>query len=618
MSSNHESTNEQQLDDISKSKEQAQEASAQENKQIKKRLYSIFFEDWRAKLAIVPSLVVGMSASIYYFLFAPFVSTLAKFLIDSTYDVMKEVKQLIIYFVIFIVIQVICKFIDSYCWVQVGSLMAVKLKRQLFSSILRSDVSFIDMNPIGNLITLLSEDTKTVEEAFGTSKGTQLTNISTFLTSSILIFVFSWRIGLIVIAMFVGTLCVSPFFVPCISKNAAQEYMHTAAMTTIAQETFSHFVTVRSFNQEDQMYIKFANESAQTKKHKSYVMTRITLMSLCIMVFFWSGLIGSIYYAAWMVLKGTYGLEIGDLFAVFGFIWTANMSLMTMQTAIGSEMKGITSGSRILNIINQESKVNFDNGMKIENFKGHIEFVNVSFKYPTRDVQVLKNVSFEALPGEITAIVGQSGCGKSTIIQLIERFYDVDEGQILIDGIDIKDIDPRWLHSHISLVSQDPTLFSASVVDNIKYGSRNSNELEVIEAAEVANSKKFIDKLPNKLNEVIGEKGHRLSGGQKQRIAIARAIIRDPVILLTDEATSSLDSKSEKKVQEALDKVMQNRTSIVVAHRLNTVKNADTIIVFDAGEIKEKGKHDQLIESKGVYFNLVKKQIELGLDPGSD
>ena len=205
--------------------------------------------------------------------------------------------------------------------------------------------------------------------------------------------------------------------------------------------------------------------------------------------------------------------------------------------------------------------------------------------------------------------MGHSGSGKSTCVQLIERFYDVTEGAIYFDGVDIKTLNPRWIHKQIGLISQEPILFNTSIKENILYGKKDANFNDILEAAEIANTRKFIESFDNGFDSYAGERGSLLSGGQKQRIAIARAVICDPVVLIADEATSSLDSENENKIQTALNKVMKNRTSLVVSHRLSTIKNADIIFVFVAGEIKEQGTHAQLLEKNGFYYDLVNKQI---------
>ena len=298
-----------------------------------------------------------------------------------------------------------------------------------------------------------------------------------------------------------------------------------------------------------------------------------------------------------------------------------------------SEKYFIDRGNDILELIESQPKVPFTNENRILNdFTGQIEFRDVWFKYPSRDVWVLKNVSFIVKPGEITAFVGHSGSGKSTILQLILRFYDVTSGQIFLDGVDIKDVDPRWIHRVMSVVQQDPCLFSCSIRENVIYGLDNdyykfkfgieNPTLNVIESnpnvdseinrcLEIAQALNFVNELPDKKDTLVGEKGAKLSGGQKQRIAIARAVIRDPIVMITDEATSALDAQNENKVQKALDLVMKNRTSIIIAHRLGTISQAKKIYVFDAGEMIECGSREELIEKKGAFYTLVERQLNL-------
>jgi ABC-type methionine transport system ATPase subunit len=326
-----------------------------------------------------------------------------------------------------------------------------------------------------------------------------------------------------------------------------------------------------------------------------------------VMMLNWVLMVGSMYWGGKMVQDGS--MEPGDLFSIFGFELFGNFALIMLQTSLQAEQKAIASGGRILDYTEYRPAVNFSGGVKIEGFCGHIEFRNVSFKYPTRDVYVLRDVSFVIEPGQIGALVGHSGSGKSTCVQLLERFYDVTEGVILLDGRDIRELNPRWLHRRMALVSQEPILFQMSIRENVRYGKQKATDEDIQAAVVTANAAHFITKFEKGLETVVGEKGSTLSGGQRQRIAIARAVIRNPVVLITDEATSALDAASEKKVQLALDKVMEGRTAVVVAHRLSTIRNAHVIYVFDTGEIKEQGTHDELVQRKGWYYELVKRQL---------
>ena len=269
--------------------------------------------------------------------------------------------------------------------------------------------------------------------------------------------------------------------------------------------------------------------------------------------------------------------------------------------------KGNAAAERVLEILDSKSSIiEILNPVNKQSFDSEICFENVSFKY--ENTIVLKNINFKIKKGQTVAIVGQSGSGKSTIANLIPRFYDVNSGKILIDGINIKDIFKKDLRSLIGLVSQDSILFNDSINNNIQLSNSKNNEKEIKNSAIIANANDFIEKLENKYHSNVGDGGGKLSGGQKQRVSIARAVLRNPPIMILDEATSSLDSESEKLVQEALEKLMKNRTSLIIAHRLSTIQKADVILVVKDGEIIEKGKHVELISNNGVYSKLIKLQ----------
>jgi len=249
-------------------------------------------------------------------------------------------------------------------------------------------------------------------------------------------------------------------------------------------------------------------------------------------------------------------------------------------------------------------------GTRLDSVKGNIQFNNVLFSYPTRpDVKVLKGLSLSVKSGETLALVGSSGCGKSTVVSLLERFYELESGHVLLDGIDITSMNVSWLRNQFGIVGQEPILFATTIRENIAYGKPDATEEEIIAAATAANAHSFISTLPDGYDTYVGEKGTQLSGGQKQRVAIARAIIRNPKILLLDEATSALDSESEKIVQEALDRVREGRTTIVIAHRLSTIQNASKIAVIDSGRVVETGTHTELLAERGLYYNLVHTQV---------
>jgi len=317
-----------------------------------------------------------------------------------------------------------------------------------------------------------------------------------------------------------------------------------------------------------------------------------------------------LWYGATLVLNGD--MSPGTLTSFVLYTLTVGFSLAGLAGLFGSLMKAVGANDRVFQIIDRQPLVPLRGGEILPSLRGQVNFNKVSFWYPSRpQAQVLNEVTLELKPGTVTALVGASGGGKSTIVSLIERFYDVEpqHGSITIDGYNIQHLDPSWLHRQMGLVSQEPILFATSIRENLTYGVEHATDAEIDQACRMANAYDFINAFPDKHGTLVGERGVRLSGGQKQRVAIARAILMNPKILIADEATSSLDAESEFHVQEALDRLMQGRTVLVVAHRLSTVKNADNVIVIERGKVVEQGTHDSLLKKSGTYAKLVRRQL---------
>jgi ATP-binding cassette subfamily B (MDR/TAP) protein 1 len=316
-------------------------------------------------------------------------------------------------------------------------------------------------------------------------------------------------------------------------------------------------------------------------------------------------------------------ITIGQLILVASLLLFGVLGSAQALTILPEFGKANSSAIALLKVISRKPAIRFSGGTTMDRLIGNIEFKNVDFAYPTRpDTRVLKDFSLSVTSGQNVALVGPSGSGKSTIVGLLERFYEPESGQVLIDGVDIKDIDPQWLHRHIGIVTQEPTLFATSIKNNITYAVSQYGPVsdeEIIKAAKDANAHDFIINLPNGYNTMLGERGVSLSGGQKQRVAIARAMIQNPSVLLLDEATSALDTESESLVQDALSRLMEGRTSIVIAHRLSTVQNSDVIVVMAQGKIVEMGKHSDLVTiPNGVYAKLATKQMKFGINDGDE
>ncbi|MGH0168552.1 UNVERIFIED_CONTAM: hypothetical protein FKN15_054383 [Acipenser sinensis] len=323
-----------------------------------------------------------------------------------------------------------------------------------------------------------------------------------------------------------------------------------------------------------------------------------------------------LYYGGHLVVSGhltsgnlisfiIYELELGDCMENIGAVYTGLM-------------QGVGAAEKVFEFIDRKPQLSSDGTLAPDTLKGLVEFKNVTFSYPTRpETQVLKDVSFTLHPGQVTALVGPSGSGKSSCVSLLEHFYRAQAGQVLLDGSPIEEYDHRYLHTKVSLVGQEPVLFARSVQENIAYGLTDCCLEEIVQASMKANAHGFITELPDGYSTDAGEKGAQLSGGQKQRVAIARALVRSPHVLILDEATSALDAESEHIVQQALNGIMQDRTVLVIAHRLSTVEKAHNIIVIDKGEVLEQGTHRDLMQKDGLYSKLVKRQI-LGIETGTE
>ncbi len=319
------------------------------------------------------------------------------------------------------------------------------------------------------------------------------------------------------------------------------------------------------------------------------------------------------YYTYWLMVRKPYlGIESGDVMILMMSMMLGSMGTSLALAFVDDFKKASISAAKVLGIIDQKPEIDRHKGLNSINgktqIKGKIEFKNVSFRYKTRESYALKDLSFVVNPGETVALVGESGCGKSTTLQLLQRFYEIEKGQILIDDVDIKNLSPIFIRSQISAVPQGPVLFSVSIKDNIRYAKPNSNDDEVYNASRIGNAHDFIMEMPNNYETIVHQGS--LSGGQKQRICISRAILCNSQILLLDEATAALDTESEQLVQQSIEYVRHGKTAIIVAHRLATVMNADKILVFKDGKIQESGTHKMLMKKNGIYADLVKYQLE--------
>ncbi|OHS94665.1 ABC transporter family protein [Tritrichomonas foetus] len=427
-----------------------------EESKARGRLYKLLFSYPLAILAIIPSVAVGAGPICVFVFFGKILNNHTEHAITGI-DNLDSIGKWCLYMVILTVVVAICKFLDTYLWIRIGSTFTNNLKSQLFESLMRNEVAFYDVTSVGSILTLLGEDTQLVQDNFGTTKGTQCQNIGQFFVGTILCYVYNWKLALVSTCIIPYAIIVIKGFSSCIEKHITKKYYYTSQLMTMSEESLAAIRTVRGFNQEDYEYERFQT-TTDNIVHENIVFGRyITAMLTLVILGVWAAIIGNMYFGGTLIDKGE--LEGGDLMSVFGFMMMGTMGIIMLQTSMQAEQKAISSGARILRMIEYIPSIPFSGGDIIDDFKGHIEFRNVSFKYPTRDVYVLRNVSFVIKPGEMGALVGHSGSGKSTCVQLLERYYDATEGCVLLDGRDITTLDPRWLHQKISLVSQEPMLF---------------------------------------------------------------------------------------------------------------------------------------------------------------
>jgi ATP-binding cassette subfamily B (MDR/TAP) protein 1 len=494
-----------------------------------------------------------------------------------------------------------------------GEWLGRRVRLQTFSSLLRQDVSFYDQekNNAGALVTFLVVESSSVIGISGTTLGTILISITSVFTGIFVSTAIGWKLALVCTSVMPIVIACGYFRTKMLEHFNQRTREVNAASASYAAENISQMKTVASLTREDQVAAKYIGElDAQQRRSLISVSKSSILFAASQSVMFLCFALG-FYYGS--TLMATMEYNQFQFYVCFNSIIMGAQSAGAFFSFAPDMAKAKGAAINIKRLFERKPAIDTwePEGRRLERVKGHIEFKNVHFRYPTRpDTPVLRGVNLKIRPGQYVAFVGASGCGKSTSIGLLERFYDPLVGQVLIDGHDVSKVNVNDYRSHIALVSQEPTLYQGTIRENICMGSLDEDvsDERIEKACRDANIYEFVMSLPEGLNTMVGMKGGLLSGGQKQRIAIARALIREPKILLLDEATSALDSESEHIVQAALDKAAQGRTTITIAHRLSTVQHADVIFVFDAGRVVEAGTHSELMELNGRYAELVHLQ----------
>lgn len=526
-------------------------------------------------------------------------------------DVVDIVSKVSLKFVYLAVGAGIAAFFQVACWMVTGERQAARIRSLYLKTILRQDVAFFDKETnTGEVIGRMSGDTVLIQDAMGEKVGKFIQLVSTFIGGFIIAFIKGWLLTLVMLSSIPLLVIAGGAMSLFLSKMATRGQNAYAKAATVVEQTIGSIRTVASFTGEKQAVTKYNQFLVNAYKSGVFEGLAAGLGLGTVMFIIFASYALAVWFGAKMILeKGYTG---GTVLNVIIAVLTGSMSLGQASPCMSAFAAGQAAAFKMFETIHRKPEIDVSDtkGKILEDIQGEIELRDVYFSYPARpDEQIFSGFSLSIPSGTTAALVGQSGSGKSTVISLIERFYDPLAGEVLIDGINLKEFQLRWIRGKIGLVSQEPVLFTSSIRDNIAYGKEGATIEEIRAAAELANASKFIDKLPQGLDTMVGEHGTQLSGGQKQRVAIARAILKDPRILLLDEATSALDAESERVVQEALDRIMVNRTTIIVAHRLSTVRNADMIGVIHRGKMVEKGSHTELLKDpEGAYSQLIRLQ----------
>ncbi|CAL4122991.1 unnamed protein product [Meganyctiphanes norvegica] len=523
---------------------------------------------------------------------------------------MKEVANPALKLLKLYLVQAIFTFSYITFLTRMGERIAVDLRQELFASLLKQDISFYDQHKTGELVNRLTSDVQDFKSSFKMCVSQGLRSCTQVIGCGISLFMISPQMAgltaivvpaVIVIGTGLGSLLRS------LSKAAQQQ---VAIATGVADECLGNIRTVRAFAMEEAEKDLFKRELQKSTDINEALGFGIGLFQAGSNLFLNAIVTGTLFAGGSLMATGQ--LQAGDLMSFLVAAQTIQRSLGQMSVLFGYFVRGISAGARVIEYVKREPIIPLTGGKIIpsEDIKGKVEFADVTFSYPTRsDQEVLHQFNLNIPAGTTMAIVGASGGGKSTLAQLLERFYDVNSGSISIDGVDIRELDPSWLRGKIcGFINQEPVLFHTSVIENIRYGRPEATDEQVIEAAKLANAHEFIQKFSAGYDTIVGERGLAVSGGQKQRIAIARALLKDPKILILDEATSALDAESEAVVQAALEKCIEGRTVIVIAHRLSTIKNAHCIAVMSHGKLAEIGTHESLKNLHGIYAELIRQQ----------
>ncbi|WP_258102846.1 ABC transporter ATP-binding protein [Marinoscillum sp. MHG1-6] len=503
--------------------------------------------------------------------------------------------------------QSIVSFFRVVLFARVTENAMANIRTDLYQKMVLLPMSFFDRNRVGDLVSRISNDVSLVQSAMSTTLAELIRQIIVLVVGVIVIFFVTPSLSLFMIGTFPVIVIIAFVFGKFIRRLSKKTQEQLSESSIVVEETIQSIQSVKSFTSEAFEVGRY------TKSMKGVVKTalmvanfRAAFISFIIFAIF-GAIVGIMWYGASLVQSGA--MTVGDLISFILYTTFIGASIAGLGDLFGQLQKAVGASERILEVLAEQGEMELTETDNIR-LSGDIVFDNVHFEYPTRtEMPVLKGINLHIENGQKAALVGHSGAGKSTIAQLLMRFYEVSSGQIRIGDTGLTDLDLALLRKNVGIVPQEVILFGGTIEENIRYGKPEATKEEIITAAKKANAYRFIESFPEGFETMVGERGVKLSGGQRQRIAIARAVLKNPSILILDEATSALDAESEKLVQEALHDLMEGRTTLIIAHRLSTIKSCDTIYVLEEGQVKESGSHTDLIERQGAYKNFVSLQM---------
>ncbi len=522
-------------------------------------------------------------------------------------------NQVILAFGASLILQALFSFCRIYFFAQVSERSMADVRGAVYSKIITLSIPFFEKRRVGELTSRISADVSQLQDVLSLTLAELFRQVATLVGGTLFILYVSWKLTLFMLATFPVIIVAAIVFGRYIRKMSKQAQDQLATASVIVEETLQSINIVKAFTNEQLEVTRYGSALQQVVRTALRTAKyRGIFVSFVIFAMF-GGIMGIVWYGGRLVQVGE--IPFADLLTFIFYTAFIGGSVAGMGDLYAQIQRTIGASERILDILDEESEVDLAAPPTVLSVpvQGDIVFNKVQFRYPARpDVEVLKGVSLSVESGRKIALVGQSGAGKSTIVQLLMRYYPIGGGSITVDGRSLTEFNVTDLRQNIAVVPQEVMLFGGTIAENISYGRPGASEADIREAARKANALEFINGFPERLETVVGERGVKLSGGQRQRIAIARAILKDPAILILDEATSSLDAESERLVQEALDVLMQDRTTIIIAHRLATIRKVDRIYVLRDGQIAEAGTHEELATlDEGLYANLVKLQFEL-------